>query len=96
MFLDDNNTQFDIPLGYNKGETLNIGIAIITPAQEIYELLMSEQFESMRKQILDNLPSVETITQDSNLEMPMKIEVPKTSVFDTFYFDLTLRFSGGA
>ena len=39
----------DVPLGFSKGETLNIGIAIVTPSQYLLTLLNHEKLQERRR-----------------------------------------------
>jgi hypothetical protein len=72
----EEGSQFDIPIGYNKGETLNVGIAIITPAQEIFDLVMSDKFEELRQSVMNKTTSAETIVEDSDFFVSSDAEEP--------------------
>ncbi len=65
-----NNFEFDVRLGYSKGENLNVGIALITPAQILYTLLMHEKVRNDRKQIAEMLK----MNEDTFIEDGLQIE----------------------
>lgn len=54
----------DIPIGFNKGENLNTGIAVITPADYLARLLRSKGFEDMRKRSVRKMEQENQITED--------------------------------
>lgn len=43
----------DVPLGFSKGENLNIGIAIVTPSQYVLGILNHEKLQKRRRAAID-------------------------------------------
>lgn len=78
LSMDDMQVSSDAPLGYSKAETLNLGIALVTPAQDLYEMLMSPPFEEERNQKISKRKkeAPEVITEDSGLDGIMQKSEP--------------------
>ena len=57
----------DMDLGFSKGEKMNVGIALVTPAHYLWDLLQHENVRSMRKRIADKIDAQESggIAQDA-------------------------------
>jgi hypothetical protein len=66
----DADVDLDAPLGYNKAETLNLGIALATPAKDLWELIMTPPFVEQRSLMIQKRQSkkTEVIDEDSGLE----------------------------
>ena len=54
----------DVSLGFSKGENLNVGIAMVTPAQEVFELLMTPEHVDMRKKWIDKYEDKNSFVED--------------------------------
>ncbi|MDQ4121566.1 MAG: serine protease [Acidobacteriota bacterium] len=57
----------DVRIGYSKGENLNVGIGLVTPAHQLWLALKSESVRNMRKQLAKMLDEMEdTFVEDSS------------------------------
>lgn len=61
----------DVYLGFSKGENLNVGIALVTPAHFIWDMLMSDNIRQMRKDVIERFKNDDGIVQDA-VAMPVE------------------------
>lgn len=78
----------DVHLGFNKGENLNVGIAIVTPAEYLLEMLMNPKIVEMRKREIEAENEIHgQITEDALLE----VGANKTPTFTKDLFENALK-----
>ena len=61
--------EIDVALAYNKGESLNLGIAIVTPAEDLWHLIMNDESIKKRQDYVNDHRTSETITEDSDMDV---------------------------
>lgn len=55
----------DAAIGFSKGENLNTGIALVTPAYQLHGLLMHNTMKKMRESTIERLESDDVVVEDS-------------------------------
>jgi hypothetical protein len=62
--LTDSVELGDVQIGYNKGENLNTGIAVVTPAHYVLAILRSQDMHARRAKAIAERKAKEEPTED--------------------------------